>query len=275
MKILVAGNGGIIEKNFVKLNKKAHEIIRFNEKEQDLTKYETVKDVFDANVIDTVVFFASEGKQYTGEDADSSIIVLYKNIQFAAAMYGVRKMIVISDCSDCDNIGEIIGAKEDSFGNQVPNNLYGANRYMIARLAEKDKISTVLRICPVFGKGTKAKTNAVSALIADTKRKGKIVVDKDKIVSLMSIYDAVEIIKNFATKDYPAGTYNVSPTNKTTYGDIAKAIRRAYKAQGRNLGIVNYGVMDTEVTYSNEKLLSVMPKAKFSSINKVIAEMCE
>ena len=127
---------------------------------------------------------------------------------------------------------------------------------MITRLAAKDKISTVLRIFNVFGMGGGQSRPINKIVAAGSKGKAKIVIDRDRTVSGISIDDAVHVIGEFLRKNYPRGDYNLVAADKMSYVAIAKLVKRLVRKDGGDIEIVvKNPEPDLEYSAVNTKLV--------------------
>ncbi|MCL2062628.1 MAG: hypothetical protein FWH03_08425 [Firmicutes bacterium] len=205
MKILIAGAHTPIAKAFVKQHKKKHEMLGLDVKKADFSQYEPLRDIFAVHKFDAVLYLAAQGAmQNSGADADA--LNLFKNLQYAAILNGVPKMITV-----CDAGGE--------FGS------------IMASLANKDKIGTFLRVYGLIGAGLDVKLNPIAKILSDAHKRGEITLQANQAVSPVFIDDAVKVLTAFTEKKLPQGVYDIAPA-QTDLLKIAQAAKKALKAEG-------------------------------------------
>ncbi|MDE5561982.1 MAG: NAD(P)-dependent oxidoreductase [Clostridiales bacterium] len=275
MKILVTGGSGYIGKAFIKTYRKTFDIVAPTQEQMDLTDARSIEKMFAAHKFDAVLHLAglpSSGKQTTLE-ADN--LIMFKNIQYMAIAHGVKKLITVGEGVEFDMSRPIVDYTEDMFGKYIPTDGYGLGRYLINLLASKDKITTVLRIFHVFGEGGGMQYPINKIVAAGSRGKKQIVIDRDKTVSAISIEDAVKAIAAFILRDYEKGDYNLVAGDKTSYLEIAKAVKRMVRKDGGDIEIVvKNPTPDLEYTASNAKLLSAIPM-RINSVQSGIKKLYE
>ncbi len=268
MRILLTGGSGFLGKSFIKEYGGKYDIIAPTAEEMDLNKYEQISHWFKGRSFDAVVHLAAKSERYKGDGIDSENLVYFKNIQYAAIVNGVRKLIVAGDAADLDRAGGIANASESDFGKSVPTDGYGLGQYLINLLASKDKISTVLRFFNVYGPGADPAANPVMQIIDGVKRKKEVHIASDRRISALYIADALKIIAAFLDNHFPKGQYNAVPDEPVCYFDIAKKAKAAAKKNGREVKLVlgSETPLD-EFTGNNASLRKLLPNFKFTSLN--------
>ncbi len=273
MKILLTGGSGFLGKSFIKEYGGKYEITAPTAEEMDLNKFEQINRQFKNKSFDAVVHFAAKPEQRAGDGINTANLVFFKNIQYAAIVNGVKKLIVASDAADLDRAGGIINASEKDFGKSIPADGYGLGQYLINLLAGKDKISTVLRFFGVYGENANPETNEAVRIIKDIKRKKNVSVGADRRISAVYASDALKIVSAFLENDFPKGQYNVVPDEPTTYYEIAKKAKAAAKKNGREIKLTldPDAVLD-ELTGVNANLRKLLPNFKFTSVGRGVAK---
>jgi len=260
MKILVTGGSGFIGKTFIKRYRKQFDIVAPTHEQMDLTDARSIAKQFKANKFDAVLHLAGlsdSGKQVRLE-ADN--LIMFKNIQYMAIAYGVKKLITVGEGVEFDRSKPIVDFTEDMFGKCIPTDGYGLGRYLINLLASKDKITTVLRIFNVYGEGGGMSRPINKIVAAGARGKKQIVIDRDKVISAISVEDAVRVIAQFLVKDYPCSDYNLVSGDKMSYLDIAKTVKRLVRKDGGDIEIVvKNQTPENEYSASNVKLMTTAP----------------
>ncbi|MDE7394819.1 MAG: NAD(P)-dependent oxidoreductase, partial [Clostridiales bacterium] len=227
--ILVTGGNGALGKSFIELYKNKYDITA--PAETDFTVYDEVATLFTDNKFDAVLHLPERG-----DEAHAYNLVAFKNIQHACIINGVKKLIIAGDASDldCDRPLENVG--EDELGKRVPTSAYAMGEYLSHVLAEKDKISTVLRFFTLYGKYARVENNRTADILSHAVTgKKEIVLDADKQISVIYTEDACKIITLFLENDYEQGIYNVAAPTPVSLYDFAKKAKNFAKKDAREV----------------------------------------
>ncbi len=274
MKILITGGSGFIGKAFIKRYRKTFDIVAPTHDEMDLLNARSVEAMFAKNKFDAVLHLAGAADRSSSATIEVDNLIMFKNIQYMSIVHGVKKLIIVGDGLEFDRSRPIVDFTEDRFGDSIPTDGYGLGRYLINILASKDKITTSLRLFDVYGSGGNSyRINKIVA--AGVRGKKQIVIDRDKTVSAISVDDAIKVIAEFLRGDYPKGDYNLVAGDKVSYVEIAKAVKRWVRKNGRDIDIVvKHDEPENEYTASNEKLLSAV-SVKLTPTMKGIKKLYE
>ncbi|MDE6201673.1 MAG: NAD(P)-dependent oxidoreductase [Clostridiales bacterium] len=274
MKILVTGGSGYIGKAFIKTYRKTFDIVAPTQEQMDLTDARSIAKMFALHKFDAVLHLAGLPSSGKNMPLEADNLIMFKNIQYMAIAHGVKKLITVGEGVEFDMSRPIVDYTEDMFGKYIPTDGYGLGRYLINLLASKDKITTVLRIFHVFGEGgMQYPINKIVA--AGSRGKKQIVIDRDKVVSAISVEDAVRAIAAFILRDYEKGDYNLVASDKMSYVEIAKTIKRLVRRDGGDIEIVvKNPTPDLEYSASNAKLLSAIPM-RINSMQSGIKKLYE
>lgn len=273
MKILITGGSGFIGKAFIKRYRKSFDIVAPTMEQADLLNARSVEAMFDKHKFDAVLHLAGCRERFNSAiQADN--LIMFKNIQYMSIVHGVKKLIIVGEGAEFDRSRPIVDFKEDKFGESIPTDGYGLGRYLINLLASKDKITTVLRLFDVYGIGGGSyRINRIVS--AGSRGKPRIILDRDKTVSAVCVDDAVKVIAEFLKNDYEKGDYNLVSGDKMSYLQIAKAVKRLVRRDGRDIEIVvKKDGEDNEYSADNSKLLSVLPM-RFTPTSKGIKTLYE
>ena len=259
MKILVTGGSGFIGKAFIKTYRKTLDIVAPTHEQMDLLDARSIEKIFAVHKFDAVLHLAGLPSHGSNAPLEADNLIMFKNIQYLSIVHGVKKLITVGDGVEFDTSREIVDYTEDMLGKFVPADGYGLGKYLISLLASKDKITTVLRLFNVYGEG--GGTRPINKIVAAGSRgKKQIVIERDKVVSGISVEDAVKAIAAFLMRDYPKGDYNLVAGDKMSYLEIAKAVKRYVRKDGGDIEIVVKNPEPApEYSASNAKLLSVVP----------------
>lgn len=274
MKILVTGGSGFIGKAFIKNYRKKFDIVAPSHEQMDLNNVRAIDEMFKKHKFDAVLHLAGLGEKGNDMSLEADNLIMFKNIQYMSIIHGVKKLIIVGEGVEFDRNRPIVDFTEDMFGDSIPTDGYGLGRYLINVLASKDKITTSLRIFNVYGVGGGARPiNKIVA--AGSRGRKQIVIDRDQVVSAVTVDDATRVIAEFLRGNYPQGDYNLVSGDKMSYVAMAKIVKRLVKKDGGNIDIVvkNDGA-ENEYSASNEKLLATVPM-RLTSITTGIKKLYE
>ena len=249
MKILIVGAGGMLGKAFIKASKKKHNFVTLDLTKDDVKEYAPIAALFAEHKFDAVLNLTAEGNfgaQTTAEDLN-----LFKNLQYAAILNGVKNMVTAVDA----------GTEPGLFDP------------LLLELIQKDKIGSALRIFGLYGTGGNPKSNPLAKIMADAKKKGVVTLECNREVSAIYVADAVNVIAAFLDKGLPQGVYDVVPPTTTTLVDIVKSARKALKTV--ELTVKKPQEVASEYIGNGEKLVAVFEKLKFTALNTGIAKTLE
>ncbi len=269
MKILVTGGSGFIGKAFIKRYRKTFDIVAPTHGEMDLLNARSIEAMFRQHRFDAVVHLAGVDERSAPSALEADNLIMFKNIQYMSIVHGVKKLLIVGAGADFDRSRPIADFTEDKFGGSIPTDGYGLGWYLVNLLASKDKITTSLRLFDVYGAGSnKPQINRIVA--AGSRGKKTIVIDRDKTVSAISVEDVAKVIAAFLRGDYPKGDYNLVSSDKTSYLEIAKSVKRAVRRDGGDIEIrIKNDRPDLEYTAANDKLVATLGIKLTSTANGV------
>ena len=264
MKILLIGGEHFIAKNFAEKYGSRYEIFAPTAEEADFNNISSASRYFDTHEFDCVCFIATECagcEKFAGDDA----LITFKNVQYFSVLHGVKKLLVLSDASDLGT-GSVENATEESFGLE-PKNGYGLSRYLITKLAMKDKITTVLRLFNVYGKYCDVAASKTMELIArGVTGKKTATIERDRELSSIYIDDLLKITAAFIDGDIPKGVYNVASDKPLKLTDVARSVRRLAAKDFRTVDVELLSPdLEPSLTADISKLASVIEKLRFTA----------
>jgi len=245
MKLLLAGFETAFSKAFVKENKKKFEMIALDLKKEDFSQFMPMRAVFESMQFDAVVYFAASGE--FDSNACLGEVNLFKNLQYASIMFGIKKMITCLDKT------------ESLFGQLIPD------------LVEKDKIGTVLQFYGLYGTGLNAKINPLQRLMSNAKKKGEIIIKKDREISAVCLSDAVKLLTTVLQKDIEQGVYDIAPAKSTTLVEFAKAIKKVLGST--KITLEEKEENDAPIVGDSTQISIALPKFKFTVQNTAVAKV--
>lgn len=267
--ILVTGGNGVLGKNFIELYKNKYNIVA--PAETDFTVYDEVAALFADNRFDAVLHLAE-----SADSAHADNLIMFKNIQHACILGGVKKLLVAGDAADLDTSRPLVSVGEDELGKRIPSSPHGMGSYLSHVLAEKDKISTVLRFFTVYGKYASAENNRPAEILSHAVTgKKEIVLDADRTVSVIYADDACKILTLFLENDYEKGIYNVASPSSVSLSDFAKKAKNFAKKDAREVELLLGKGEEPELTANTDKLMQTLGSFKFTAFNTGVTKTLE
>lgn len=265
MKILLVGGDRFIGKNLKEKFKDKHEIVAPSEEEIDFTDLKAAARFFDADSFGAVIDCGgSEGA-----------LVRFKNLQYFSVLHGIKKLLVVMTRYPLGG-EELICADEKQLEKDLPSAHETAD-YLIARLAERDRISTVLRLFAPYGKYCDVQESKVAELIArGVTGKKTAVIDKDREFSAVCEGDVMKVVAAFLNLELPKGVYNVASDKPLTLLTAARAAKRLAAKDMREIEIELKSEKKAPCfTANTDKLTLALPKLKFTSHSSAIKSYYE
>jgi len=249
MRLLLAGIDTSIAKSFIKNYKSKYGLVALDPSKADFSKYDPVKKVFSAYRFDAVVYFASgRGKELN----------LFKNLQYAAISFGVKKMLTV-----------IIAEPGAVYDPLITVGEQGVFDSLAPLLIQKDKIGTALKFFDFYGKDEK--DGIVAKMVNSAKKKGKITIEQDKQINLLHLNDATRILDTMISGNIAKGVYDVSSPNPTNLSTIAKAIKK--HLPDTEVEILDRTLADGIEADIEPLLTAISDNFKFTQLGKGLGEM--
>ena len=260
MKILLTGYKNALMKECATNLKSKFSITVQDEKKLD--EFEKVRELFAKNQFDVVVFFAM----------GHSALEFFRSVQYSSIVGGVKKILLISDPEDFDLAHDIEDAGDDDHSLEVPTQKGGLEKYLLSLLASKDKLTTTLRVFSLFGNGS---AEELSKAVSKARKSKKIILERDKELSLIFIEDAVKIIEEFIKNDFEKGFYNVAPDYSTSYSEVLKKTKTFLKKEGVEVatGFKSLESAPTLVANSEKLISAIGENFKFTSLTSAVNKM--
>ena len=270
-KILLIGGKTEIGKCFIEASKKKYTVIAPAEDDLNPLNFESVDTFLSRGRYDAVVYLGCYHDEPSVKKGIDNL-VSFNFIEYACLSNGIRKLIVVCDALGFDSIGDMSDAKEEDFEKYDDCGGYGTSNGIIARLAAKDGITTLLRFFPTFGRKGKGELDRILAF--STNKKDKITVKADKNQSILYIEDGVKAICSVIDGSYPSGAYNIASPDAERKSDLAKKVRAYLKKQGRNITL-EIGEDAYELTADTSKFTDAVPNFKYTSFNSAVNKAIE
>ena len=264
-KVLLTGDKGLIATDFTETFGKKFAIA--SPEETDWKNYAQTAAILVDTRYDAVVHFVAPRETPSDSWLDSDELVAFTNVQYASVLFGVKKLIVVSDPYDLDTSEELVRVAEETFGVSMPRSGVGRTRYLITKLASSDKISTVLRVFGAYGKGARVNKHRLTEILSHAiTGKKQIELPANKTFSAVYAEDVARLIALFLEEELPKGVYNVANPAPTSLSEYAKKVKAYAKKNEREIEIVSEKAVLPECTASTDKLNETVGSFKFTSL---------
>lgn len=273
MKVLLTGGSGFVGKNLLEQLSSHHAITAPTHNELDLLDEKAVERFFNANEFGVVIHTAGPGVvpgQANVSGIADDTLRMFKNI--AGSLKTDQRMIFLGSGAEYDKRKDLIGIKEQSFGESEPADEYGLAKYECSKIIETRENITNLRCFGVYGKYENTK-RFISAAILSALHDQPIVIRQNVVYDFLYIDDLVKIIDYFITNKPKEKFYNAVSGNKidlVTLANIVKEIIPSHSAI-----VVEQQGLQKEYSANNSRLLKEIPDFQFTSPQKGIEKLSE
>lgn len=265
MKIVLAGYDDGVSAEFVELYKKKYEIV--TPARADLLRYENAAQVLREEMPDAVI---ADCTQSVGAEN----LIVFKNLQYAATLYGVKKLLVLGGTFDIRADVDGIHLREADVAASEPPAGQALNR-MVYTLAAKGT-TTVLRLFGVYGKYCRPDRNRLAEILSHAVTgKKEIELPADKTFSALYAEDACKIVALFLERDLPRGTYNVAAPMAATLFEFAKKARSFAKKNEREVVLRLGNGVEHVLSADTTALHDAIGNFKFTALTTGIGKTLE
>lgn len=271
-KILLIGGKSEIGKCFIEASKKKYVVIAPPADDLDPLDFESVDSFLNRGRYDAAVYLGCYHDEPVSARDGVENLISFNFIEYACLAHGIRKLVVVCDALGFDEGRDASDMKEDAFEYALCRSAYGTSNGIIARLAAKDGITTLLRFFPTFGRKGKGELDGILSYCVNTKN--KITVKADKNQSTLYVEDGVKAICAVIDGNYPSGAYNIASPDAVRKSDFAKKVRSYAKKNGRTITL-EIGEDTHELTADTHKFADTVSPFRFTSFNSAVNKSIE
>lgn len=271
--ILILGATGFVGKNLKEYfyKKKKYLILTPTHSELDLLKEQSVKAYLEKNKIDVIFHCAifSPKSEQEEQDVIKKDLEMFLNLEKNKDKF--QKMFYLGSGAEYDKTRDIVNAKEEDIGSNIPKSNYGLAKYIIGKIIENSSNIYNLRIWGMFGKYEDWWTTFISNCCCKAIKNYPISIRKDTLFDYLWIDDFCKIADWAVEHEFKYHTYNVGSNRKIRLSELAELVR---KICNKNIEIIicNEG-MGNEYTADSTRLLEEYGKDYVTPIETAVQQL--
>jgi len=274
-KILLTGGSGFIGRNIREsyLAEK-YEITAPTHAELDLLDEDAVARFIDTHNCDYLIHAAAKPGHRNSKEPDR---VLYENsrIFFNLAKNNDKfeKTIITASGAIYDMRHYQPKMQEEYFGEHIPIDEHGLNKYIIGQYIENKPNIIDLRIFGIFGKYEDYAIRFISNMICKTIFDIPLTIKQNRKFDYLYVDDLMPILDFFMDNNLKYNSYNVTPDSSIELLEIANKV---LEISGKKLPIIiSQDGLGLEYSGDNQRLRSEMKQINFSKIDQSISCLYE
>lgn len=264
MNILLTGSGGFVGQNLKKYLSQFYNILAPRSFELDVTNTSSVISYFNNNNIDFIIHCGSIGGVRGKEDDKHTLYANLKMIDnLLLAKKKETKIITFGSGAMYNKAGHLKKVNENEIGKNIPNDLYGKSKMLIAQKIQNRLDALCLNIFACYGYNEKS-SRFPSYAINQNLKKEDIIINQNVVFDYLFIEDLNKIVKYFIQFAWnKQNIINITPTKSISLLEIARMVNKIsdYKS---NI-IIKNEVLNFEYTGDNSQLLKYIPDFEFTS----------
>lgn len=262
MNILITGSGGFIGRNLKEYFQHDYDLLTPRSFELDLTDGEQVKGYFNKQDVDFVIHCGTKGGVRGVTDEAS---VESDNIGMVEHLLRYKSsstpLIVFGSGAQYNKHRHLKKVAETELGSEIPIDLYGKSKMLIAQLVKDEETAVCLNIFGCYGKYEKKNRFPTYAILQHLHNE-PIVINQNVLFDYLYVDDLSRIISHFIDKMPEARNINVTPSDSITLTEIAEIVN-SFSGNKSEI-IIKNKTLDYEYTGSNELLLKELPNFRFT-----------
>ena len=271
MRVLLTGGTGFIGRSILPFLRENAKVDAPRREELDTVSQESVRDYFAARTYDVVIHSANSNP-FLNPSCDSHEAMLdasvrgFMNLRSQSGHYG--RMLYFGSGAEYDKRFDIIKAKEEQIGKNIPVDVYGFAKYVMNELARaSDKIFN-LRVFGCYGP-TDSKTKFIRDAIDCCLENKAVSIRQNCMFDYIYVDDIGKLVCRMMTMDLRHHDYNLCSGRRISLLEIAEIVSRQMK-NPQKPEIASPG-WNKEYTADNGRLLAEVGTFEFISMNKGIA----
>ena len=264
MNILLTGSGGFVGQNLKNYLSQFYNVLSPRSFELDVTNTSCVISYFNNNKIDFIIHCGSIGGVRGKEDEEHTLNANLKMIDnLLLAKKKETKIITFGSGAMYNKARHLKKVKENEIGKNVPLDLYGKSKMLIAQKIQARLDVLCLNIFACYGYNEKS-SRFPSYAICQNLKKEDIIINQNVIFDYLFIEDLNKIVKHFIEFNWDKqNIINITPSKSISLLEIAHIVNKIsdYKA---NI-IIKNEALNFEYTGDNSQLLKYIPHFDFTS----------
>lgn len=257
MKILITGTNGFVGRNLLEyFQSRRFSVYCPKRQELNLLDPLAVYDYLTKHRFDIVIHCA-----ITLVSVEQNL-KMYFNLERCSKIFG--KMFSIGSGAEYDMNNYIPKMREDYFGRNIPTDIYGFSKYVIAKDIENaNKNIYNLRVFGIYGKYENYKRRFISNNICRVLCGLNISINKNMYFDYLYIDDFAKILEIFINKEPKKKTYNICTGKSIDLVRLAKIVR---EIDGRNI-IINIKDESLGAEYTGDNTLFLNEFGEFCFVD--------
>lgn len=272
LRLFITGGNGFIGRNLIEKLSNKYFILSPNHKELELTDEQQTISYFKSHKVDVLIHCANIGgtkKTSVIPNVVEINLKIFFNLLNCKKYY--KKMIFFGSGAEYDKRFNLIKAKENDFGKNIPVDSYGFYKYVCSKLIEKENNIINLRLFGVYGKYENFETRFISYAICRALLNKSINIQKNVVFDYLYINDLVKIVDYFIENKVEHKFYNVGRGLSVDIKTIAYLIKKL-SLKNIPINIVNQG-FNNEYTCDVTRLQKTIDKLEYTDLSESIKEM--
>jgi GDP-L-fucose synthase len=203
------------------------------------------------------------------DDIISTNLRMFFNLEYHKNRY--QKFLHIGSGAVYDLRRSMEKVKEEDFLDQIPADLYGFSKYIIAKYIEKEPKFYDLRLFGIFGKYEDYTMRLISNLICNALLNNKLILNQNRIFDYLYIDDLITIMDFFIENEPHEKSYNLTPDHSISLLEIAGKIQNI--TQEKMPVEIKQEGLGLEYTGDNIRLKMFFPDIRFTSMDVAIQQL--
>jgi GDP-L-fucose synthase len=273
-KILLTGGNGFIGRNIKEsyLSEK-YQVLAPGSKELNLLDEQSVCDFFNSQSVDVVIHAAIKScdrRSYDKEEVLSNSLRMFYNLAQHKNKY--KKFLHLSSGAVYDKRRPMEKIKEDDFLDQIPNDMYGFSKYIIAKYIENESSFYDLRLFGIFGKHEDYTLRFISNAICKALFDLPITMKQNRQFDYLYVNDLMSVLDWFIENKPKYTSYNITPDSSISLYEIACTVKEISGKPELPVQVAEEG-LGLEYSGDNSRLKREFEDLKLTPIRDAIQEI--
>lgn len=256
MKVLITGGSGFVGMNLSNGLQEKYEILTPQSKELNLTDYKSVGEYLDKNKIEVVIHTATHSTLATERDGGFQVD-LRMLTSLTRNLNKINKLIVFGSGAEYGKTRDIIKAREDEWGEFVPDDLYGLSKFLTNEIVRREPKMINLRLFGIYGPCEDYRHKFISNAIVKNLLGLPIRIKQDVVFDYLYVTDLIPVVEYFLTHESKYRDYNVSSTESIKLSGIVNIVNEV--AERKSSVEVANSNLNYEYTSDNTRLRQEIP----------------
>ncbi len=264
MKILITGTNGFVGRNVKEYFQDKYDVHCPKRGQLDLLDSKAVHEFLNRHEFDVIIHCAVNILSMEQN------LRMYFNIERCSSTFG--KMLSVGSGAEYDMKNYIPKMKEEYFGRNMPSDIYGLSKYVIAKdIENKPRNIYNLRLFGIYGKYENYKRRFISNNICRVLCNLNLSINKNMLFDYLYVDDFCRIVQMFIRKDAAKKSYNICTGKSMDLFAFAKIIR---EIDGRKLPItIKQSGLNPEYSGDNGLFLQEYGGFDFTKPEQAIGEL--